>query len=97
MSDYVRVPWCQGNSRLCIDMRRQVAYRYASLKSWIARNTEVDRPRRPTGYIPTPANANFALGSDALRGQLKVLYLATRWSRGQNPIDRKYRNAMKTP
>jgi len=55
--------------------------------------TEVDRPRRPTGFIPTPANANFALGSDAVRGQLKVLYPATRWSRGQNPIDR---NAMKT-
>jgi len=55
--------------------------------------TEVDRPRRPTGYIPTLANANFALGSDAVRGQLKVLYPATRWSRGQNPIDR---NAMKT-
>jgi len=28
-----------------------------------------------------------------VRGQLKVLYPATRWSRGQNPIDR---NAMKT-
>jgi len=55
--------------------------------------TEVDRPRRPTGYIPTPANANFALGSDAVRGQLKVFYPATRWSSGQNPIDR---NAMKT-
>jgi len=56
-------------------------------------NIEVDRPRRPTGYISTPANVNFALGSDAVRGQLKVLYPATRWSRGQNPIDR---NAMKT-
>jgi len=55
--------------------------------------TEVDRPRRPTGYIPTPANATYALGSDAVRGQLKVLYPATRWSRGQNRIDR---NAMKT-
>jgi len=38
--------------------------------------------RRLTGYIPTPANANFALGSDAV----KVLYPATRWSRGRNPI-----------
>jgi len=28
-----------------------------------------------------------------VRGQLKVLYPATRWSRGQNPIDR---NAMET-
>jgi len=55
--------------------------------------TEVDVSRRPTGYIPTPASANFALGSDAVRGQLKVLHSATRWSRGQNPIDR---NAMKT-
>jgi len=42
----------------------------------------------PTGYIPTPANANFALGSDAVCGQLKVLYPATRWSRGRNPIGR---------
>jgi len=56
-------------------------------------HTEVDRPSRPTGYIPTPANANFALGSDAVRGKLKVLYPANRWSRGQNPIDR---NAMIT-
>jgi len=31
--------------------------------------TEVNLARRPTGYIPTPANANFALGSDAVRGQ----------------------------
>jgi len=54
--------------------------------------TEVDRPRRLTGYIHTPANANFALGSDAVHGQLKVLYPATRWSRDQNPIDH---NAMK--
>jgi len=55
--------------------------------------TEIDRPRRLTGYIPALANAIFALGSDAVRGQLKVLYPATGWSRGQNPIDR---NAMKT-
>jgi len=55
--------------------------------------TEVDKPRRPTGNIPTPANANFALGSDEVRGQLKVLYPATRWSMGQIPIDR---NAMNT-
>jgi len=53
----------------------------------------MDRPRRLTGYIPTPATANFALGSDAVRGQLKVLYPATRLPRGRNPIDR---NAMKT-
>jgi len=45
------------------------------------------------GYIPAPANTNFALGSDAVRGQLKVLYPATRWSRGRNPIGH---NAMKT-
>jgi len=57
------------------------------------RHTEVNLARRPTGYIPAPANANFALGSDAVRGQLKVLYPATRWSRGRNPIGR---NAMKT-
>jgi len=44
-------------------------------------------------YIPTPVIANFALGSDAVRGQLKVLYPATRWSRGRNPIGR---NAMIT-
>jgi len=37
--------------------------------------TEVNLARRPTGYIPTPANANFALWSDPVRGQLKVLYL----------------------
>jgi len=55
--------------------------------------TEVNLARRPTGYIPTPANVNFALGSDAVRGRLKVLYPATRWSRGRNPIGR---NAMKT-
>jgi len=36
--------------------------------------------------------ANFALGSDAVRGQLKVLYPATK-SRGRNPIGR---NAMRT-
>jgi len=30
--------------------------------------TEVNLARRPTSYIPTPANANFALGSDAVRG-----------------------------
>jgi len=53
--------------------------------------TEVNLARRPTGYIPTPANANFSLGSDAVRGQLKVLYPATRWSRGRNPFGR---NAM---
>jgi len=40
-----------------------------------------------------PANANFALVSDAVRDQLKVLYPATRWSRGHNSIDR---NALKT-
>jgi len=34
--------------------------------------------------------------SDAVRGQLKVLHPATRWSRGQNPIDRNAINAMKT-
>jgi len=39
--------------------------------------TEADRPRRPTGFIAAPANANFALGSDAERSQLKVLYHAT--------------------
>jgi len=33
------------------------------------------------------------MGSDAVRGQLKVLYPATRWSRGRNPIGG---NAMKT-
>jgi len=43
--------------------------------------TEVDRPSRPTGYIPTPANANFALGSDAVRGQMKVLCPATKVSK----------------
>jgi len=43
--------------------------------------------------MPTPANANFVLGCDAVRGQLKVLYPVTRWSRGRNPIGR---NAMKT-
>jgi len=48
--------------------------------------TEVNLARRPTGYIPTPANANFALGSNVVRGQLKVLYPATRWSRGRNRI-----------
>jgi len=46
-----------------------------------------------SSYIPTPANANFALGSDAVRGQLKVLYPVTRWSMGRNPIGR---HAMKT-
>jgi len=30
--------------------------------------------------------------SDAVRGQLKVLFTATRWSRGKNPIGR---NAIK--
>jgi len=50
---------------------------------------EVNLARRLTGY--TLANANFALGSDAVRGQLKVLCRATRWSRGRNPIGR---NAM---
>jgi len=34
-------------------------------------------------YPCTPANANFALGSDVLRGKLKVLHPATRWSRSQ--------------
>jgi len=55
--------------------------------------TEVYLARRPTGYIPTLANANFASGSDAVRGHMKVLYPATRWSRGRNPFGR---NAMKT-
>jgi len=59
----------------------------------VVKATEVNLARRPTGYIPTPANANFALWSDAVRGQLKVLHPATRWSRGGNPIGR---NAMKT-
>jgi len=53
--------------------------------------TEVNLARRPTGYIPTPANANFVLGSDAVRGQLEVLYPAI--IRGRKPIGR---NAMKT-
>jgi len=51
--------------------------------------TELNLARRPTVCIHTPANANFTLGSDAARGQLKVLYPATRWSRGRNPIGRK--------
>jgi len=55
--------------------------------------TEVNLARRPTSYIPTPANANFALGSDLVHGQLKVLYHVTRWLRSRNPIGR---NAMKT-
>jgi len=58
-----------------------------------AEATEINLARRLTGYISTPANANFALGSDAVHGQLKALYPATMWSRGRNPIDR---NAMKT-
>jgi len=45
-------------------------------------HTEVNLARRPTGYIPTPANANFALVGNTVRGQLKVLYPATMWSRG---------------
>jgi len=57
------------------------------------KTTEVNLARKPTSYIPTPANANFALGSDAVFIQLKVLYSATRWSRGRNRIGR---NAMKT-
>jgi len=36
---------------------------------------------------------NIALGGDAVRDQLKVLYPATSWSRGRNPIGR---NAMRT-
>jgi len=74
--------WCSGYSTLAFGSIGH-GFEY----------TEVDRPRRPTGYIPTPANANFALESDAMRGQLKFLYPATRRSRGQYPIDR---NAMKT-
>jgi len=57
---------------------------------------EKNLARRPTGYIPTPANANFALGSDAVRGQLKVLYparLRPACGQGRNPIGL---NAMKT-
>jgi len=61
--------------------------------SFLIGSTEVNLARRHTGYIPTPANASFALGSDAVRGQLKVLYPATRWSRDLNRIGR---NAMKT-
>jgi len=39
-------------------------------------STEVNLARRPTCYIPTPANANFALGSDdAVRGQLQCSIL----------------------
>jgi len=57
-------------------------------RSILCRSTEVNLARRLTGYIPTPANANFALGSDAVRGQLKVLYPATKWSRGRTPIGR---------
>jgi len=71
----------------------ELMFTHVMRKRCVIGSTEVDRPRRPTGYIRTPANATFALGSDAVRGQLKVLYPATRWSRGQNPIGR---NAMKT-
>jgi len=31
-------------------------------------------------YLPLP------VGSEAVRGQFKVLYPVTRWSKGQNPI-----------
>jgi len=55
--------------------------------------TEVDRPSRPTGYIPTPANANSHWEVMRCVASWTVLYPVTRWSRGQHPIGR---NAMKT-
>jgi len=75
---------------LCrVDHRRR-DYRPVSTRH----TTEVDLAR--TSYIPTHTNANFALGSDVMRGQLKVLYPATRWSRGRNPIGRNAKKTRKT-